>query len=51
MKKEKYTEPADYFPKSIRKESKIGEFAEEEKKAKEKRELDQKFRDYVNKRD
>lgn len=24
----KYTEPVDYFPKSIRKKNKIGEFAE-----------------------
>lgn len=28
----KYSEPADYFPKSIRKKHKIGEFAETTKK-------------------
>lgn len=28
-----YTEPADYFPKSVRKELKIGEYAPTEKKA------------------
>lgn len=27
-----YTEPSDYFPKSVRKKAKIGEFAETEKK-------------------
>lgn len=55
MNKEKYTEPSSYFPESVRKNAKIGEFADEEKKKKEKeqesRELNQKFRDYVNKRD
>ena len=28
-----YTEPEDYFPKSVRKKAKIGEYAESEKKA------------------
>ena len=32
-KKIYYSEPADYFPKSIRKEFKIGEYAETQKKA------------------
>ncbi len=32
MKKAKYTEPADFIPKSIRKELKLGEFYEEDKK-------------------
>lgn len=27
-----YTEPADYFPASVRKKAKIGEFAETQKK-------------------
>lgn len=30
----KYSEPADYFPKSIRKKYKIGEFAEDTSKTK-----------------
>ncbi len=48
----KYTEPTDFIPKSIRKELKLGEFAEEEeKKKKEKEKLNKEFRDYVNKRD
>ena len=51
MSKEKYTEPSDYFPKSVRKEAKIGEFAEDDKKKKEKEKENQQFRDYVNKRD
>lgn len=50
MKREKYTEPSDYIPKEIRKELKLGEFAEDEKE-KEKRDLNKQFRDYVNKRD
>ena len=28
-----YSEPSDYFPKSVRKELKIGEYAETKKKA------------------
>lgn len=32
-KKIHYSEPADYFPKSVRKELKIGEYAQTEKKA------------------
>lgn len=48
MAKTKYTEPSDYIPKDIRKELKLGEFADE-KKAKENRDLNKKFRDYVNK--
>lgn len=32
-KKIHYSEPADYFPKSVRKELKIGEYAPAEKKA------------------
>ena len=28
-----YTEPADYFPEEIRRQYKLGEFAEEEKKS------------------
>ena len=32
----KYTEPSNYIPKSIRKELKLGEFAEDETKKKEK---------------
>lgn len=31
-KKVVYSEPADYFPKSVRKEMKIGEYAEKPKK-------------------
>ena len=31
-KKIAYSEPADYFPKSVRKKVKIGEYAETEKK-------------------
>lgn len=50
-KRVKYTEPSDFIPKSIRKELKLGEFAEDEKKEKENRDLNQAFRDYVNKRD
>ena len=30
----KYTEPVDYFPKSIREKNKIGEFAEKKSDAK-----------------
>ena len=44
----KYTEPADYIPKSVRKELKLGEFAEEEKK-KGNRTLEDAFRDYEKK--
>lgn len=55
MSKEKYTEPSSYFPESVRKKAKIGEFADEEtkkkEKEKEKEDLNQQFRDYVNKRD
>lgn len=35
MAKEKYTEPKSFFPKDIRKEFKLGEYAEPEKKPKE----------------
>ncbi|MBO4413572.1 MAG: hypothetical protein J5830_02580 [Clostridia bacterium] len=44
MKKVKaiYVEPADYFPKEIRKEFKLGEYAEEEETAKAKRRKDKK---------
>lgn len=31
-KRVSYTEPSDYFPKSVRKKAKIGEFAETKKK-------------------
>lgn len=34
MKKITYSEPADYFPKEIRKSCKIGEYAEKSKKEK-----------------
>lgn len=54
MAKLKYVEPAEYFPKEVRKEFGLGEFAKkepEDKKEKETRELNEKFRDYVNKRD
>lgn len=47
----KYTESSDFIPKSIRKELKLGEFAEDEKEKKEKEKLNKEFRDYVNKRD
>lgn len=33
-KKNGYTEPTDYFPKEIRKQMKIGEFAEKKKEKK-----------------
>lgn len=33
-KKLEYVEPADYFPKSLRKEFKVGEFAEKKKDTK-----------------
>lgn len=33
-KKVIYSEPADYFPKSVRKENKLGEFAEKKAPAK-----------------
>ena len=33
-KKIKYIEPADYFPKNIRKKHKLGEYAEKDKSAK-----------------
>lgn len=48
MAKNKYTEPTDYIPKSIRKELKLGEYAEEETKKKEKRELNKEIREFVN---
>ena len=48
MAKAKYTEPTDYIPKEIRKELKIGEFAEEEKKEPEKKkDLNKEIRDFV----
>ena len=31
MKTTRYVEPADYFPKEIRKKNKIGEYAEQDK--------------------
>lgn len=51
MKRAKYTEPDDYIPKDIRKELKIGEFAEDEKDKKENNERtvsNKEFRDWVN---
>ena len=51
MQRAKYTEPDDFFPKSVRKEAKIGEYAEtnsdKEKEKKEKRDLNDKFRDFI----
>lgn len=53
MKRAKYTEPADYIPKDVRKELKLGEFAEEEKtkETKEKREANKAIRNFVNGKD
>lgn len=48
MAKKTYVEPDNYFPESIRKEFKIGDYAEDEKKKEENRELNKKFRDLVN---
>lgn len=45
-----YVEPADYFPKEIRKKWKLGEYAEDEKKAERKKE-NKEFRDYVKNKD
>ena len=50
----KYVEPVDYFPKEIRKEFGLGEFAEEapkEKNEKETRELNEELRNSGNKRE
>lgn len=47
MRNSKFTEPDDYIPKEIRKELKLGEFAEDEKE-KEDKKLNKEFRDYVN---
>lgn len=50
MKRAKYTEPTDFIPKDIRKEFKIGEFAENaEKKDKKERSIsNEEFRNYVD---
>jgi len=52
MAKAKYTEPSDYIPKDIRKELKLGEFAEEEqeeeKRVKEK--VNKDIKDYINRK-
>ena len=49
MKRAKYTEPNDYIPKDIRKELKIGEFAEDEKKTKKERTIsNEEFKNYVD---
>ena len=49
----KYVEPESYFPEEVLKEFGLGKYAKDpdEKKEKETRELNEKFRDYVNKRD
>jgi len=51
MKKAKYTEPKEYIPKDIRKEFKLGEYAEkEDKKANKKEErtiTNEDFRKYL----
>lgn len=49
MNKAKYSEPDDYIPKDVRKRLKLGEYAEDEKAADEKKKAEnQAFRDYVN---
>lgn len=51
IKRAKYTEPDNYIPKDIRKELKLGEFAEEEKEEKKERDaMNKEFHnyDYVN---
>lgn len=50
MKKEKYTEPSDFFPKSVRKEFGLGEYNTDEQDKKTKK-VNKQFRDYVNKKD
>ena len=49
MEKAKYIEPTDYIPEEIRKELKLGEFAEEEEKRepKKQREIDEKIRNHI----
>ena len=49
MGKMGYTEPAEYIPKAIRKELKLGEFAEDDDKAKKetKEKTNQAIRDFV----
>ena len=45
-----YREPDDYFPKDIRKKYKLGEYAEEEPKQKDKKDRDitnEEFREYI----
>ncbi len=52
MAKKSYIEPDNYFPKTVRKEFKIGEYNEdtkEKEKEREKREVNKAFREYVNK--
>ena len=41
-----YSEPDDYFPESVRKELKLGEYAEDQEE--EKKKANKEFRDYVN---
>ena len=47
MKKAKYVEPTDYFPKSLRKQFKLGEFDDSEKEQ-EKKEANKAIREFVN---
>ncbi len=47
--KTSYQEPADFFPKELRKELKMGEYAEDESEKKKKDE-NKAFRDFVNKK-
>ena len=49
MKNAKYTEPTNYFPKDVRKEFKLGEFAEkpETKEKKERNVTNEDFRKYL----
>ena len=50
MAKVGYSEPDDYFPKDIRKQFKLGEYAEEEPEKKEKKDRDitnEEFREYI----
>lgn len=52
MDKAKYTEPSDFFPKEIRKEFGLGEFAKPEKTEKKKKDdMNKQFREYVNNKD
>ena len=49
MNRAKYTEPSDFIPKDIRKEFKLGEFADETKKVeKAKKETNRNIRNFVN---